>query len=217
MALKVTLNASEVKMVERVSEDRSKYDKKQGFKDYRRAKKQSARFIETNGLGGEVAVCKLFNLFPDLITNEVSDYDCTLHDGTKVEVKTTQYPHGKLIARHTKSSADIYVLVTGTMPDYTVVGYVDAATVKAGKTELNGKTAYIVEQKDFVPIEKLNPQNLHEDQRPSKKTEGSRRKPSASRSVSTRKSNKDENGKSGSRRSRSKDRRRRRRGSDTPN
>ena len=207
MALKVTLNESEVKLVERITKDRSSFDKKKGFKDHRRAKKQTARFIETNGFGGEIAFCKLFNIFPDLVTDHVSDYDAILHDGTKVEIKTTEYGHGKLIARHVKSSADIYVLVTGTMPDYIVVGFVPAEVVKAGKDTLNGKTAYIVEQKDFVPIEELKPQYLNEDQKVNRKAKRNSRKPSGSGGV---KKTSDAGG--STRRARSNNRRKRRGG-----
>ena len=76
----------------------------------------------------------------------------------KAEIKTTEYRKGHLIVRRL-NDADIYVLVTGEMPDYHIVGYIRAQDLLAYETELpsRGKKypAYKVSQDDLVPIEDL--------------------------------------------------------------
>lgn len=176
--IQVTLNSSEQELVERVSVQRREHDERNSFKDYRRAKKQSARFIEVNGLGGEIAFCKAMNLFPDIATDQVSKFDATLPNGTKVEIKTTEYGHGKLISRHIRGEADVYVLVTGQMPEYKVVGYITRDNLKSKNTTLNGHEAYVAEQKDLEPIENL----LNENRRVHRSSQSdSRRKPRGER------------------------------------
>jgi hypothetical protein len=155
MPLKVTLNNPEQKLVESISLDRRHYDKKVKRTDQLQADKKKARFIEINGLGGEIAVAKALNLYPDINTEDISRFDILLPNGKKLEIKTTEYPHGKLIVRK-KNAADIYVLVTGVIPDYTIVGYIFKKDLDLYKTEeLNKGTAYVVEQDKLRPIEDL--------------------------------------------------------------
>ena len=83
--------------------------------------------VETDleGIGGEVAFCKAFNLFPPLMVGELDKDDCTLHSGTRVDIKTTKYKTGHLLANNTKKAGDvdIYALVIGEFPTYYIKGY----------------------------------------------------------------------------------------------
>lgn len=155
------LNGSEQSLVIRVAKDRSEYDKAKGFIDHRKAEKQTAEFIERNGLGGELAFCKAFNLFPDIATDYPSEHDAVLPNGMKVEIKTTEYKTGKLLVRR-MNDADIYVLITGTFPDYNIIGYVKASILAESEQELTSKSgkknkAFVVVQEDLEPIEDLIP------------------------------------------------------------
>ena len=155
------LNDSEQSLVIRVAKERSEYDKKNGFTDHRKAERQTAEFIERNGLGGELAFCKAFNLFPDIATDYPSEHDAVLPNGTKVEIKTTEYKTGKLIVRRL-NDADVYVLVTGTFPDYNIIGFIGSAELPNFEQELKSRSgkknkAFVVEQEDLQPIEDLLP------------------------------------------------------------
>ena len=81
------------------------------------------------GMGGELAFCKLFNVYPDLSTEtpEFDTGDCVL-DGLRIDVKTTDRPEGHLLATKWKkvSSCDAYALMTGVFPNYHFRGFMDA-------------------------------------------------------------------------------------------
>lgn len=152
--LLVKLNNDERKLVEKISKERTRHDRKVGRKDLLRADRSKARFIEVNGLGGEYAVAKALNLYPDINTKDISKYDLILPDGRRAEIKTTEYKTGRLIIK-TKNNADLYILVTGTMPDYTIVGYIKSKEVDKHWKKWGNEFSYVIEQKDLSPIKDL--------------------------------------------------------------
>jgi hypothetical protein len=90
---------------------------------------QSDEFTDLEGISGEFAFCKLFNIYPDLSIAVRSafqgndDGDGTLHE-KKVDVKTTKYETGKLLAAPwKKTNVDIFALMTGVFPKYTFRGF----------------------------------------------------------------------------------------------
>lgn len=72
---------------------------------------QSALETDLVGIIGEYAFCKLNNIFPDLIAKpRAGSYDCLLK-GYRVDIKTTMYENGKLLATTKENSdVDVYVL-----------------------------------------------------------------------------------------------------------
>ena len=123
----ITLNEAEQRLTEYVAKKRTAYHQH----DESVAIKQIEhwdRTLEENdreGFGGEIAYCKLVNLYPDLDTNlSTPDYDCISYNGEKIDVKTTKYRNGHLIVPVNKIThpADKYVLVTGEFPVYNIVG-----------------------------------------------------------------------------------------------
>ena len=83
---------------------------------------------DINGMGGEIAVCKYFNRFPDLtIGPHFSGYDLAVK-GQRVDVKTTTYSPGYLQAKPTKKqdACDIYILVHAEFPKFEILGGVTA-------------------------------------------------------------------------------------------
>ena len=79
---------------------------------------------DINGMGGEIAVCKYFNRFPDLtIGPHFSGYDLTVK-GKRVDVKTTTYNPGYLQAKPTKKidACDLYILVYSEFPRFEILG-----------------------------------------------------------------------------------------------
>tara|TARA_R100000322_G_scaffold78473_1_gene49274 strand:+ start:134 stop:721 length:588 start_codon:yes stop_codon:yes gene_type:complete len=71
--------------------------------------------IEKIGVAGELAVAKYLNLYPDLsIFVRKSGADLLTHNNKKIDVKTTFYDRGKLIAFYKTDYGDVdtFVLVT---------------------------------------------------------------------------------------------------------
>ena len=79
---------------------------------------------DINGAGGEIAVCKYFNRYPDFsIGPHYSGYDLKVQ-GKKVDVKTTSYDPGYLQAKTKKnpSDCDVFILVHVSFPTFTILG-----------------------------------------------------------------------------------------------
>ena len=71
--------------------------------------------IEKIGVAGELAVAKYLNLYPDLsIFVRKSGADLITHNNKRIDVKTTFYDRGKLIAFYKTDYGDVdtFVLVT---------------------------------------------------------------------------------------------------------
>ena len=122
---KVVLNSNEQKIAVLIAEQRYKTNREMGIKN-RKAGSQSTYQTEVEGVGGELAFGKAFNLYPDFSTTR-GDYDLKIVD-TTIDVKTTHYFTGRLIVPTTKkiSDCDVYVLVVGEMPNYTIVGWLQS-------------------------------------------------------------------------------------------
>ena len=89
---------------------------------------QSDELTDLEGIGGEIAFCKIMNLYPDLQTEFIPGYDCILPDGTRVDVKTTKYENGKLLSARWKESKDIdvFAFMFGQIPKYRYAGMMKA-------------------------------------------------------------------------------------------
>jgi hypothetical protein len=81
------------------------------------------------GVGAEIAFCKLFNLYPDLETGVHGKFDVLSRSGAYIDVKTTEYPTGHLAVHRFKvnKKADLYVLLVGVFPTYRCAGAMSAA------------------------------------------------------------------------------------------
>ena len=68
--------------------------------------------IDMEGVGGEFAFCKVFNVYPDFRMNP-GQYDARMPNGTTVDVKTTACETGHLIGQEKKLKypTDVYFLV----------------------------------------------------------------------------------------------------------
>ena len=96
----------------------------------------------------------------DFQAHELPTHDL-ICNGKTVDVKTTKYRTGRLIIMpHKKNDqCDMYLLVVGEFPEYTVVGY---ATYDEIVQEENwgdpfgrGKPAYFLDQYKLTPVEEL--------------------------------------------------------------
>ena len=92
---------------------------------------QSNEDTDLEGIGGELAFCKLFNTYPDLSVEtrsslKGSDNADAVKDGKTIDIKTTKYENGKLVAAPWKKQGkkpDYFALMTGTFPVYTFRGF----------------------------------------------------------------------------------------------
>lgn len=124
--MKVTLTRSEVRICEWLGEQRLSIAKKVGIVDQRIGPQTSLQ-TDIDGLKGEFAFAKLFNLWPDLQVGERALHDLMTAIGG-VDVKTTRYRSGKMLATKKKQSipADWYALMW--LEDDQTLHFLGAAT-----------------------------------------------------------------------------------------
>lgn len=124
----ITLNPAEQKLAQYLAKVRHSRNRREGVKD-RQVGPQSSAQTDLDGIAGEIVVAKLLNVYPDLAVDHRPDHDLsvTLWNGLTVgvDVKTTRYKNGKLLAVPSKSLkvADAYALVVGEFPAYRVAGF----------------------------------------------------------------------------------------------
>ena len=117
-----------------------------------------------NAYGAEIAVCRLLNKCPDMTThvNDGGHFDLVA-SGRTVDVKWRRHPNSSLLVTHWKNRegkrCDIYILVTGEIPSYVVVGY--AYKEQIFKTEMisetvinptGGQNPYEIQQRMLHPF-----------------------------------------------------------------
>ena len=110
MSFAVTLTSQEMATCRMLGNLRSIASRGTGIKDVQMGK-QSPLEIDEFGIMGEYAFCKHFNIFFDPVTYaRAGGYDCILR-GKRVDIKTTPYTSGKLIATLKKNmDIDVFVL-----------------------------------------------------------------------------------------------------------
>jgi hypothetical protein len=143
---------------------------------------QGDDITDLNGVGGELAFCRAANVYPDFTIigeGELTPVaDCHMFGGTW-DIKTTVYTNGKLLLRPSKvekkRTCDYYVLVTGKMPKYRIVGWASAAELidKKNLIDLGHGPTYALEQDKLHGCEwmgdkprKIKPENKKESARP---------------------------------------------------
>tara|TARA_R110000803_G_scaffold30935_2_gene69403 strand:+ start:155 stop:622 length:468 start_codon:yes stop_codon:yes gene_type:complete len=124
--MKITLNDAEQALARHLAKSRYDNARSTGKPDQKMGG-QSCEETDLEGIAGELVVCKRLNLYPDTDTDLIiyPKYDLLTHKGTKVDVKTTKYSSGRLLATMKKKveDCDVYVLVVGEFPNYRIVGW----------------------------------------------------------------------------------------------
>lgn len=91
---------------------------------------QSDELTDLEGIAAEIAWCKANNVFPDTtIAEKLPTFDAIARTGERIDVKSTTYRNGHLLAVRWKGvgEVDVYCLVVGKFPVYCIAGYMDAA------------------------------------------------------------------------------------------
>jgi hypothetical protein len=152
----VTLSASEQTICRAIAKKRFSNNRKSGVEN-KKVGNQSNEFTDLNGFGAEFAFCKLFNVMPDFSIqprkSDEFDYDCKLHDGVKIDVKTTKYKTGRLLVAKWKSSgSDAFALMIGEFPTYQFKGFCSRERAMSEKylKDMGHGEAYFVEQEDLL-------------------------------------------------------------------
>jgi hypothetical protein len=126
------LTEPEQRLAKFLAQARYNNARSRGLKD-QKIGPQSTAETDLEGIAAEIAFCKLFNVYPDLQLDERSPYDA-LVNGVRVDVKTTHYVTGKLLAAPWKKTKalpiDAFVLMVGKFPGpYEFKGFMQAKTL----------------------------------------------------------------------------------------
>jgi hypothetical protein len=136
----VSLTTAERKLAHFIAKNRNGNNRHFNITNLKISAQDSAT-VDLEGICGEIAFCKLFNVYPDLDTDRDPPhplYDATIPPppGFRIDVKTTKYETGKLLVDARKGpktdSVDFYVLMTGSFPGpYTYRGMIARETIIA--------------------------------------------------------------------------------------
>ena len=161
--MEVTLNNGEVAIATVIGTMRATTARAAGVTN-KKVGPQTDVKTDITGFAAELAFCKSQNIHADFtIGPQALGADCVMPDPKwikeraasyrtlcSVDVKATAYDTGRLIVppNKKKSGTDVYVLVTGRMPVFKIVGYAAAEEVfeETNYRLFNGQHSYILEQ-----------------------------------------------------------------------
>lgn len=154
--MRVELTRSEQRIAEWLAQQRASTNRKRGITDARVGPQDSLQ-IDIDGLLGEFAFAKLFNLYPDMQLGVRPLHDVVTAIGG-IDVKTTRYRTGKLLANVKKSSipSDWYALMW--LEDQGTLHFKGAAKAENLLAESNlrmlgGRPGYFLEQEELIQPE----------------------------------------------------------------
>ena len=157
----VSLTTAERKLAHFIAKNRNGNNRHFNITNLKISAQDSAT-VDLEGICGEIAFCKLFNVYPDLDTDRDPPhplYDATIPPppGYRIDVKTTKYETGKLLVDARKGpktdSVDFYVLMTGSFPGpYTYRGMIARETIIAPHRieTIKGYRSYAAIQSELV-------------------------------------------------------------------
>ena len=152
--MEYTLTDSEQLIARFVAKQRSGNNRNAGTVNMRKSEMSDFE-IDLQGFGGELAFCRLANVFPDLTVHNRSaskgedQGDCILN-GQRIDVKTSKKAEAALWVPVRKiGTADAYALMVGVFPTFRLVGMADVETVKNGKV---WNDSHVVNQDKLIDI-----------------------------------------------------------------
>jgi len=154
MSLRIELNSAEKSLAINLAIARNENARSKGKPNFKLGK-QADWLTDLEGIVGEIAACRYFKVYPDTETNltVLPGFDLMTWKGSRVDVKTTKYRSGKLLATLKKDAkaCDIYVLVVGEFPSYELVGYATSGELIQEKniTDLGHGKGYALSQNDL--------------------------------------------------------------------
>jgi len=144
----ITLSNIELDTIQIISNLRQIVNQCCSVKDVKRSTNTSSE-INFEGVVGEYAFCKYYNLFLDITPSPRSGgYDCVYED-KRVDIKTTHYKNGRLICTMKENNqVDIYVLAILEKNLVTLVGwaYKDELIDSRNIQDLGYGNTYVLDQ-----------------------------------------------------------------------
>lgn len=154
----VELNNQEQEICRALAKQRYANNRKEGMRNAKRGR-QSNEDTDLEGVGSEVAFCKIINLYADFGIRtrpaDDDDGDFNLKDGRAVDVKATRYKSGRLVALPWKNgNARLFALMIGTFPKYAFKGFMTADELLRPEClgSLGHGPSYIPGQDELVPF-----------------------------------------------------------------
>ena len=114
--------------------------------------------LHLQGVAGEFAFCKLFNIYPDFTIRARSkkagddDGDASMPDGKRVDIKTTHYAHGNLVVVPWAEPGDyLFALMVGVFPVYEFKGFMEAREILKDErlTDLGRGPTFVASQREL--------------------------------------------------------------------
>jgi len=125
----IQLSKAEQAVARYIGQSRHKTNVQDGVRDQRTMRGMNPEEMHVMAAGAELVACRALNIYPDLsvVAGRVSRpaYDA-IWEGRTTDIKHTQHAQGGIAAVAIKTpekQVDLYVLVTGVMPNYTLVGW----------------------------------------------------------------------------------------------
>ena len=158
----VTLTAGEVRLGRFVARERRESNRFAGFPDRTHSRDMSSYEVDLVGVFGEMAFCKLFNIYwdgngePRLSVDD--DGDCTIRAygfDLRCDVKTTEWETGRLLLpRYTdKPAIKIYGLMTCTFPTLVYRGLMlSEDLVSCPLMDLGGSMVHAAQQSELMTV-----------------------------------------------------------------
>ena len=123
----------------------------------RQVGKQDPWEIDIDGVVGEYCVAKWLNVFPDFtVSIRKGGIDLVSHSGKTIDVKTTRYKTGKLLATTSKvnTACDIYVLAIVDDTGANIVGWAskDELLQDCNLVDLGHGKGFALEQSELQKV-----------------------------------------------------------------
>jgi len=154
----VTLNETEQRLATYVAKMRYSSAREQGITNMK-VGDQSNELTDLEGTGAELAFCKVANVYPDLAVTRSNDEDCYTRNGYAIDVKSTTYESGRLLAVKWKKldKVDFYALMVGKFPNYRLAGFMRAEDLLKPEMvrDLGHGPTYAADQNQLIPPEDL--------------------------------------------------------------
>ena len=157
---KVELNKAEQLACKVIAKLRFENNRKENTKNSKIGP-QSNEDTDLEGIAAEFAFCKLNNLYPDFSVftrsskNNTDCGDVKLNNGATVDVKSTKYPTGKLLAVPWKKPTSTYMaLMVGSFPKYEFKGIMESEELINPKRlgNLGHGETYIARQEELKDL-----------------------------------------------------------------
>jgi len=123
--------------------------------------KQDPLEIDVDGMLAEMAFCKAWNIYPDYTINpRQGGVDAITKNGTKVDIKSTRNPNGRLLIHKNKKVGEVdrYVLAIIDGDKVYLVGFIDEKSALDSKylNDLGHGEGFVIPRAALIPFESSN-------------------------------------------------------------